>query len=251
MSMAAVKKSRACYTGALTKAFDKLKLIKADRVEAIAVMSTLDIEKHLRSAERTESNFTSSLDEAQEFAPEGEDEEETFQEEETLASEAFDESMAAVRNMASYLLALKSVQVGLADLTYDITSLETTLGEEPDNDHTSTFSAIESSFLGLRQEWRKSNLPKEHPLKEELDACKGSINSLSAKTAKAKRRASPTPSSSSFHHPSSPIRTDRDRTKLPAIALPTFKGDILQWPTFGESSLQQSIPMKGCQSPLN
>ena len=231
-NMAAVRKSRACYTGAVTKAFDKLKLIKSDEVEAIAVMNIQDVEKHLRSAERTESNFNLSLDEAQEFAPDGEEEDETFQEEENSAADAFDDSMVAIKNMAAYLLSLKSVQVGLADLTYDITSLETTLGEEPDSDHTSTFTTIEAAFSELRLEWRKANLPKEHPLKEELDACKKSINTLSANTAKAKRRASPTPTSRSFHHSDSPPRMDRDKTKLPAIALPVFKGDILQWPTF-------------------
>ena len=28
------------------------------------------------------------------------------------------------------------------------------------------------------------------------------------------------------------LRTERDRTKLPSIDLPTFKGDVLHWPTF-------------------
>ena len=230
--MAAVRKSRSGYTGALTRAVDKLKLIKCDDVSAIAVINTKDIDRHLNSVERTERNFLLTLEEAQEFAPDGE-EEETFQEEEANVADTFENSVAAFRELADYLLALKSVQTGLSDLTYDINSLETTLAEKPDSDHSLRFNAIDSSFSGLRTEWRKANLPKDHPLKGELDACTKHIDSLAADTASAKNRAAPTPVISTSTHPSHLTpRIERDRTKLPAIALPTFQGDVLQWPTF-------------------
>ena len=205
-------------------------LIKSDEVAAIAAINPKDIERHINSIERTEKNFMMTLEEAQEFAPEGE-EEEAFQDDEATAVEAFESSISAFRELADYLLVLKSVQTGLGDLTYDISSLEATLTDRPDSDHTHRFASIDSSFAGLRQEWRKANLPKEHLLKGELDACTKSIDTLAADIASAKHRASPTTPLVS-HHPSSSPRIERDRTKLPAIALPTFKGDVLQWPTF-------------------
>ena len=228
LDMAAVKKSRSCYTGAVTKASDKLKLIESGEVAAIAAINAADISRQLSSLERTEKNFLLTLDEAQEFAPEGE-EEDDFQAEENSILENFEEAVSSAKELAEHLLALKSVQTGLVDLTYDISSLETSLAERPDSDHSHCFATIDSSFSGLRQEWRKANLPKVHPLKGELDACTKSIHALAADIASAKHRSTPLISSSRI---GSPHKAERNRTKLPAISLPTFTGDVLKWPTF-------------------
>ena len=196
--MAAVKKSRGCYTGAVTKASDKLKLIESGETAAIAAISATNISRHLSSLERTEKNFLLTLDEAQEFAPGGE-EEDDFQTDENNILENFEEAVSAAKELTEHLLALKSMQTGLVDLTFDISSLETSLADRPDSDHSHCFTSIDSSFSGLRQEWRKENLPKTHPLKGELDACTKSIHALAADIASAKHRAAPTPISTSAH----------------------------------------------------
>ena len=229
--MAAVKKSRGCYTGAVTKASDKLKLLDATEVAAIAAINSADITRQLTSLERTAKNFLLTMEEAQDFVPDGDEEEDTFQTEEADILEKFEEAVSSTKQLAEHLLALKSVQTGLADLTFDINSLETALVDRPDSDHSHCFTSLESSFSGLRQEWRKASLPNAHPLKGELDACTKSIHALAADIASAKHRAVPIPVSASAHLGTS-HRAERNHTKLPAIALPTFTGDVLKWPTF-------------------
>ena len=228
--MAAVKKSRSCYTGALTRAMDKLKLLTFDDTASIKALDVDDIERIFCSVERTERNFLTLGEEAQDFAPEGE-EEETFQEAEAELLETFEDNASKAKKLANHLITLKGIQTGLKDLTYDMSSLESTLTDLPEEDHTATLHKIELSFSTLRREWKKTNLHEEHPMKKELDACTKDINSLAATTASALHKANPsttssTPAEVSYHS------IGRDSTKLPAIDLPTFKGDILQWPTF-------------------
>ena len=227
MDMAAVRKSRSGYTGALTRVMDKLKLIKFDDVAAITTVNVDDIGRHLNSIERTERNFMQTLDEAQEFVPEGEAED-TFQEEEADVADSFETNVARAKNLAKHLITMKSVQVKLADLTYDMSSLDDTLTRKPDCDYSHWFTHLNTAFSELRDEWRTTNLPNEHPLKGELDTCASRLLDLSTAVASAKLRSNPTSSSST------PTGTSSysDRTKLPAIDLPTFKGDVLQWPTF-------------------
>ena len=171
------------------------------------------------------------MEEAQEFAPEGEESEDTFQNEEILVLEKFEDAFTQARELAIHLLAFKSVQVGLDELVLDIRALETTLSDRPDGDHTHRFDVIESAYSSLRQEWRKAGLPSVHPLKTELDSCTIRIHALAADIAAAKLRAI-TPSVPAPTHSVAPVRPDRSYTKLPAIALPTFHGDVLKWPTF-------------------
>ena len=228
--MLAVKKSRSCSAGALTRFGDKLKLLNFNDTASIKALDVDEIERLLLSIERTEKNFLLTADEAQDFAPDGE-EEDTFQAEETEALETFEVNASKAKKLANHLITLKGIQTGLKDLTYDMSSLESTLTDLPDKDHTATLHKIESSFSTLRREWKKTHLHDEHPMKKELDACTKDINSLAATTASALHRAKPSTTSStsaeaSYHS------VGRDSTKLPAIDLPTFTGDILQWPTF-------------------
>ena len=227
--MSEVRKSRSCFSGAVTKVLEKLQHIKHDEVAAVAAINPKEVERLLGSLSRTEKSFEVTLDEAQEYAPEGEEENDKFQEDEEDVRDVFEGSLAVCRELAELLLALKNVQVGLADLAHDVATLKESLTERPDNDHSQRLSSINEAFHALRQEWRKGCLPSEHALKKELDACTKAIDTLAEDTAKAKVRSSPVITSSS--HPVS-SRVDRDRTKLPAISIPTFNGDILAWPTF-------------------
>ena len=229
--MEAVKKSRSSYSGYITKYHGQLKIFRFDDTAAIKDLDTDEIERLLLCIEKTERKFFVTSDEAQEFAPEGDEEEQTFQDEETEVLDTFEINSSKAKKLAKLLLSLKIIETGLKNLTYDMTILESTLTDLPDKDHTATLRKIESSFSTLRQEWTKTRLPEEHPMKKELDACIRDINSLAANTASALQLAHPsiatsTPAGSSY----SPV--GRDSTKLPAIALPTFKGDVLKWPTF-------------------
>ena len=207
---------------------DKLKLYSFDDTASIKGLDVDDIERLLFSIERTEKNFLLTGDEAQEFAPEG-DEEDAFQAEEADIFDAFEINASKAKKLATHLITLKGIQTGLQELIYDMSCLDASLTDMPDEDHTGTLQSIKSTFSTLRREWLKTHLPEEHPMKRELDACTKDINSLAASTASALHRAIPSitsPPESSYR----PV--GKDSTKLPAIDLPIFKGDILQWPTF-------------------
>ena len=121
--MAAVKKSRACYMGALTKANEKLKAIKHDEAASITLINIADVNRIVSSVQRTENGFHQNLEDAQDFCPEG-DAEDTFQEEEEAATEAFETSIAGVRDQANVLIKLSSILAGIADLSCDISAVE-------------------------------------------------------------------------------------------------------------------------------
>ena len=229
--MDAVKSSRRSFGGYITRYHDRLKLFPFDDTAAVKALDTDEIERHLQCIEKTERKLFATAEEAQEFAPEGEDEEQTFQDEELESLEAFEISSSKAKKLAKLLLNLKTIETGLKNLTYDMTSLESTLTDLPDKDHTATLRKVESSFSTLRQEWTKTRLPDEHPLKKEIDGCTKDINSLVANTASALLLANPSTATST--PTGAPLYSvGRDSTKLPAIALPTFKGDVLKWPTF-------------------
>ena len=221
-----VKKSRGALVGAVKKALGKVQLLKHDEVAAVAAIKPREIERLIDSVNKTETNFLDTLDEAQEYIPDGEEAEDTFHAAEEADQEKFEQVLDEFKELAECILALKTSQLGLADLTLDIASLEQSLTDRPDDDHSRRLESIFSAFDTLRQDWRKARLPSDHALKKELDACTKVVDTLAANTARAKIRSAPGASLSSSS------RVDRDRTKLPTISIPTFNGDILAWPTF-------------------
>ena len=225
--MEALRTSRPRFNGAVTKVAGRLARIKADDAASIARIDPNVIQVQLDSLEKTERNFKENLEAAKEHAPEDDDEYDTFEEAESVASDSFQEAVFKTRETAKHLLALRQIQRGLSDLTFDIEELEKSLATRPDCDHSSSCLSIDSVFNDLRQTWRKENLPQIHPLKSELDACIRRIHTLTADCAGAKCRATPA-------FPTHPVavKTERNLTKLPAISLPTFSGDVLTWPTF-------------------
>ena len=224
-----LKKSRASLTGALTKLSDRLKAIRSDEAAAIAAISTVDVNQILTSLQRTENKIQLSMEHGQTFCP-TDDGYEDFQEREESILEVFDTNITAIRGQARKLLNLSNILTGLSDLTCDISAIESSLTEDSNSVHSSSLHSLESSFSKLRMDWREYNLPKDHHLKGELDAVSKTLMNLTAKVVNAEHSAMLTSSTSAI--PVSSSRVERDRTKLPAIALPTFKGDILQWPTF-------------------
>ena len=184
--LATVKKSRASFSGAITKASDKLKAIRSAEPADILLINTKEIDRILSSIERTETGFLQTLEDAQEFTPEGEGAE-TFLQEEDNAMEIFNISISAVRDSADELLTLLS---GIGDLKCDMTALEDSLTEKPESNQASTLQALGSTFSSLRQEWKKANLAKDHSLKSELDACRKKLTFLGADVASAKQEQS-------------------------------------------------------------
>ena len=80
--MAAVKKSRASLTGAITKASDKLKAIKFSSPKEILLINSKEIDRLLSSIERTETGFLQTLEDGQEFIPVGDGADRFLEEEE-------------------------------------------------------------------------------------------------------------------------------------------------------------------------
>ena len=110
--LAAVRRSRAGCTGALTKALDRLKAMPSTTAEETLLINTKDADRILNSIEKTESSFLQSLEDAQGFIPE--DEEETFQQEEELACDNFNTTIS-IRDLGDQLLSSKAVLNGLAN----------------------------------------------------------------------------------------------------------------------------------------
>ena len=227
-SMADVRKSRACYTGAVTKAMAQIDSMPHSCVEELADVKLKEVDKLLKSLQRTETNFTATLDEAQEFAPEGE-EDDTFQEEEENVFDTFEQTVAAVRDKLETVRELKNIQSGLADLTHEMSTLQSTLADKPDGDFMQPYISLETAFSALKLEYRKAGLPREHPLKAELDACTKVIQSLYAVTARAVVVSTPTALPTLSATPAHRL------IELPKIKVPTFSGDIMSWSTFWSS----------------
>ena len=223
--MEGVKKSRSRYTGALTKAMHKLKLLNFDDTASIKALDVDDIERILSSIERTEVNFNHTGEEALDFIPDGEDEDD-FHDAEAEILETFEVNASKAKKLATHLITLKGIQTGLRDLVFDMSTLETSLTERPDEDHSIVLHSIMTAFSTLRREWKKTNLPEEHPMKQELNSFNKEIQSLAASTTSAKHRSMPMPESAA--HFGVPIKTEKNLTKLPAISLPTFLGDVLK-----------------------
>ena len=226
--MAAVKRSRSCFAGAITRATDKIKAIKSDDPAEVRLINTKDLDRLFISIEKTEAGFLQTLEDAQDFAPEG-DGEEAFQIEEDNAMDSFSSSISVIRDRADHLLTLKGVWTSLGDLSCDIKTLEDLMSTEPEGNHSDGILTIETTLSQLRKEWRKASLPPEHPLKGELEACSSTFARLRLQAATSRSRTEPTSLDSSI---SSTHRPEREGGKLPPIALPTFKGDIMEWATF-------------------
>ena len=230
VDMSGVKRSRASHTGAVTRIWDKLKAMACDQPEEVQLLKTSDIKTYLKTLNKTEAGFNSSLDEAQEFAPEDEAEDTAFQQEEEDAADAFFESISAAKGLAEQLLAYKATLTGIKDFKTDLEALQQSLESEPDQDNSISLSSIQSSFTSLRQQWEEADLNPDHPIKAELDACRRSLTIMERDVSAAKTRSLPTPATSSSSR--TPFHSSHHYIELPKIKVPTFNGDLMGWSTF-------------------
>ena len=233
--MAAVKKSRAGFTGAVTKVLDRLSHIKSDEPEEISAINPRELERLMTSLKKTEAGFLQNLEDAQAFLPDGEGEE-AFTTDEDFAMESFQDSISSARDTAEQLTALKNILTRLGEFNNDSTSIQDFLGENPDSDQSASLHELKTLYLTIRDEWRMANLPNIHSLKHEVDACKKTINSIEDTVSAVKNRSDLHTMASST--PSTSFSTSSDRVcyntlaDLPTIKVPTFAGNILEWSTF-------------------
>ena len=207
-----------------------IKAINTDSTEDIAAIDPTTINAFLDKIERSKNRFLHSLTAAQEFTPVGEEDLDAFQEEEEAAQDRFEHGYNNTKKLANELLAMKQTQLGLVEFHDEIKLLEQSLTTMPDSDHSRGCDLLETSFTSLKQEWKKTHLPRTHPMKGEFDACTERFLAVGAEVSSAKRKSISIPiiSSSAAVAP----KSEKNPTKLPAIALPTFSGDVLRWPTF-------------------
>ena len=229
---AAVKRSRAGYTGAITKALDKFKGIQADSSEEVAVINTKDTDRTLSSINRTETAFLQTLEDAQAFIPD--DGEEAFMEEEEIFTDTFHASISATRDLGDQLLCMKAVLNGIANVTQDLDAIQDTLASKPESNQVSALKTLENLFSSLRSQWQAASLPYDHPIKQELDASKKALAALSAEVYAAIDRtdshstAGSSTTSSISHSPHYIV----SKNDLPTIEVPKFSGNLLDWSSF-------------------
>ena len=203
--LASAKKSRAGFTGAVTKILDRLTAMKSDEPEEVQSISTKEVDRLLISLSKTEEGFIQNLEDAQGFIPDGEGEE-AFNIEEDLAMEAFQDSVSNARDLADRLLSLKSILTGLADFRTTSASIQDFLRDNPGNNQSTSLQDLKTLYLSLREIWKRTNLPSTHSLKSELDSCITTLTSIEDAVAAVRDKAklhssSATPISSPSEHP--------------------------------------------------
>ena len=228
--LAAVKRSRAGCTGAITKALERFKAIPATSSEDVLLINFKEIDRVLTSIIKTETGFLQSLEDAQAFVPE--ESEEAFQIEEEMAADAFTTAISATRDLGDQLLCLKAVLNGLANFSCDLDAIQDTLSSKPDSNQVTALQVLENMFSSLRSQWQTANLPKDHPIKTELDSCRRVLATLGADVTAASDRSDSHSTSSSTTSANPTPCYIIGKNDLPTINVPKFSGDILDCDLF-------------------
>ena len=231
VDLAAARRSRSSFNGAITRAKDQLLAIKPI---PIVDYNTKTIDRLLISITTTETRFFQNLEDTQALIQE-EVNPEDYQLEEEEASEAFTIAITDVRDLADELLSLKAIQGGLDDFKGDLAALKDLFADRPDDNHNNALQALESTHSSLRHECRKADLSKEHPLKTELETCRTLLTRLNSELATQKESRDTASSSSSVSVSSPSPFIKEEEGKLPSLDIPTFHGDIMEWSTFWAS----------------
>ena len=233
--LAAVKRSRRNFVGAITRARDKFIGMQDLNAEDINIRT---IEQILSSLTVTETGFFGTLEDAQTFIAD-EEAQEDLQTEEDEANDSFLSAMSEARDMGEGLLTLKHLRRSLDDFKIDLAALQDLVDDQPEHSHSNALQALEETHSTLRKEWKKTDLSPDHSLKAEIDTSKRLLTKLSSDVA-TQRETRDTASSHSSSSSDS-VRPPRElETKLPTIDVPTFHGDIMKWSTFW-SAFQATI----------
>ena len=232
VDLASARRSRSSFSGAITRAKDQLLAI---RPLPIVEYNKKTIDRLLLSITTTETRFFQNLEDTQAFIQE-EESPDDHQLEEEEAGDAFSIAIMEVRDLAEELLGLKAIQAGLEDFKSDLAALRDLFSEKPDDNHNNALLALESNHSALRNECRKADISREHPLKVDLETCRTLLTRLNSELATQKEsRDTASVSSASSHHSSPSPFIREEEGKLPSLDLPTFNGNIMEWSTFWAS----------------
>ena len=123
VDMNGVRRSRASHTGKVSQMWDKLKAMDYLEQEDLQRLNTTEVKNFLKTLAKTEAGYTSSLSEAQEFAPEDDNAMDAFQREEDEAAELFTYSLDQARSLGNQILGYKAVYLGIRTFKADLEAL--------------------------------------------------------------------------------------------------------------------------------
>ena len=252
--MEGVKSSRKAHHGVLTRARNKLDVIPFEHPDEVKQIKLTDVKAILKTLNTTEAGFSASMEEAQDFAPEDDDELATFQEEELEVADAFHERLHRTRTLGEQILACKTIYTGVTTFRTRLEALQNSLDSEPDRDHSTSLSRLQTLLYSLREQWEETDLPTEHVLQTDLDRCESQLShQTGAVSAALSRSVPPTPPLSSTMASISSSGASVNYSKLPMIKVPTFGGDIMGWSTFWSTfdSIIHSRPELNSSQKLN
>ena len=232
--MAGVKRSRAAHSGVLTRAHDKFLGIPFDHPDDVKRIKSTEVRSILKTLLKTEAGFAASTEEAQDFTPTDEADMTSFQEEELEVADAFHQQLYLIQTLGEQILACKTILTGLTTFKIRMDTLQDSLDSEPDRDHTTSLSRLQTLLYSLREQWEEADVSTEHALQAELDRCERQLTQQEGNVSAAKARATPStpPLSSTMASLSTSGVTAYQYSKLPMIKVPTFNGDIMGWSTF-------------------
>ena len=232
--MEGVRRSRGAHSGVLTKAQEKLDAMPFEHPDDVKRIKASEVKAIMKTLLKTEAGFSASMDEAQEFTPTDETAMASFQEEELEVADAFHTQLYLVRTLGEQILACKTIFTGVATFDTSLSALQESLDSEPDMDHTTSLSRLQTLLFSLKEQWMEADLSSEHPLQTDLDHCERKLTQKEGQVAAAKTRATPStpPLSSSMASSSTCGFPHPQQSKLPMIRVPTFDGNVMGWSTF-------------------
>ena len=232
--MEGVKRSRGAHSGVLTRAYDKLSAIPFEHPDDVRRVKSTEVRSILKTISTTEAGFSASMEEAQDFAPTEESDMAPFQEEELEVAEAFHQRLYTIRTLGEQILTCKTVLTGVTTFKTRLDALQDSLDSDPDRDHSTSLSRLQTLLYSLREQWEEADLSPEHALQSELDRCEVQLSHKEGDVSAAKARATPPtpPLSSTVASLSTTGAAAHQYSKLPMIKVPTFNGDIMGWSTF-------------------
>ena len=226
-SLEALKRSRSSFNGAITKSKDKLLIMREGGPSATSVM---EVKRILLSTSATAERFQVNLDEADGFIA-SDPNAESLQEEEEEVSEAFEEAVAEVQAIGEELLALNIIATRLSTFTTQLKAVRDTFCKKPEANQDTSLQRLRNSQDSILEDWEKSGLPVEHPMRKDVDHSLSQLTELEAEMAGPKRDGTP----AADHAPSpgsTSLREFQQYSKIPERGLPKFNGDVMAWAEF-------------------
>ena len=104
------------------------------------------------------------MEEAQDFTPTDEADMTSFQEEELEVADAFHQQLYLIQTLGEQILACKTILTGITTFKIRMDTLQDSLDSEPDRDHTTSLSRLQTLLYSLREQWEEADVSTEHAL---------------------------------------------------------------------------------------